>query len=482
MATHSAKKFRCLSLQGRLRLFFLLGMAGSALLVVLVVALVSDVYRRDLLAQKTTLFADELSAHMIIDGNGKFAGFDPKAIEPWILSSLATEILVRVADESGAVVYTNGDSSLLGPGAVNDPLEARSLDILHDGVAMHLATRLTVHAGRQWVVQVAASDRLIGLLRETFGAPGMRRGVLAMSGVFLVVFLISFQWLLRRSLSPLHAASEAAQRISPAALGERLDADAQPAEIQPLVQAFNQALDRLQQGFEAQQRFLASAAHELKTPLALVRAQVEVGYRDKGRQRVLADIDGMARQVQQLLLLAETSEPLNYHMSQIDPRPILEEVSDVMARVGERREVDVQLQVDPDLQMWTADRGALFTLVKNLLENAIQHSSSGHVVLLRVSADRFSVEDEGPGVPADHMPHIFERFWRGPGRRDEGAGLGLSICAAIADAHGWRIVPEPLPRGLRMLVLTNCASPAGLATTPSDGLPSSKHPSRLVPG
>ncbi len=443
---------RCLSLQSRLRLFFLLGMAGSALLVVVVVALAGDLYRRDLLAQKTALFADALSSHMSFDSDGQFTGFDSEVVEPWILSSLASEILVRVADEGGQIRYTNGEAKLLEPAATGRAPERGTVDITHNGVAMSLTTRVAAHAGRNWTVQVAASDRLIGLLRQTFGEPGMRRGVLAMSGVFLVVFLISFQWLLRRSLSPLHAASEAAQRISPTALGERLNAEAQPAEIQPLVQAFNQALDRLQQGFEAQQRFLASAAHELKTPLALVRAQVELGYRPQGRDRVLADIDGMARQVQQLLLLAETSEPLNYQKSQIDPRPVLEEVCHVMARVGERRTVDVRLQVDPALQWWTADRGALFTLAKNLLENAIQHSSSGDVVWLRAGADGFSVQDQGPGIAANDLPHIFDRFWRGPGRRDEGAGLGLSICAAIAEAHGWRIKPDLLPRGLRMNV------------------------------
>ncbi len=461
-----------LSLQARLRLFFLLGMGASALIVVLVVAVVGDLYRRDLLVKKTDLFADALATYLQFNAQGEPVGFDPQVIEPWILSSLATEIPVRILDEQGRVRYSNADARLmdaapLSPlGQATDRSGAAAGDFLHQGVAMHLTTRVVEHAGHRWTLQAAASDRLIGLMRDTFSVPGVRRGVLAMSAVFLVVFLLSFHWLLKRSLTPLHAASQAAQRISPTSLSERLDAAAQPAEIRPLVNAFNQALDRLQQGFEAQQQFLAHAAHELKTPLALVRAQVELGHRPEARARVLADIDRMARQVQQLLLLAETSEPLNYQRSAIDPQPILEEVCDVMSRVADRRSVILQLQVDPSLHTWLADRGALYTLIKNLLENAIQHSAPGDQVTLRATPDGFGIQDQGPGVTPEDLPHLFERFWRGPGRRDEGAGLGLSICAAIAEAHGWRIEARPLPRGLWVGVMM-AAPPAPTATAPA---------------
>lgn len=435
---------------GRLRLFFMLGMVLSALIVVLVVSLLGDVYGRDVLTQKTEYFAEVLTRRLNYDGAGRAVGFDERSIEPWILQSLAAEIQVRIVDEHGGVTYSNGGQQVLGPGRPGAAPAPGSQSIVHDGVQMQLATRSSEHEGRHWAVQVAASERFVDFLRRSFSAPGMRRGVLAMSAVFLVVFLVSFQWLLRRSLAPLHAASQAAQRITPRALDERLDAEAQPAEIRPLVQAFNQALDRLQQGFEAQQRFLASAAHELKTPLALIRAQVELDRDAAGRGPLLDDIDRMARQVQQLLLLAETSEPLNYQIGPIDPRPLLEEVCDVMSRVADRRAVTVQLRIEPGLRAWNADRGALFTLLKNLLENAIQHGAAGDVVCLAAHAHGLCVTDQGPGIAATDLPRIFERFWRGPGRRDEGAGLGLSICAAIAEAHGWRLEAQPLARGLCM--------------------------------
>jgi signal transduction histidine kinase len=92
---------------------------------------------------------------------------------------------------------------------------------------------------------------------------------------------------------------------------------------------------------------------------------------------------------------------------------------------------------EPGSPMPRADRGALFTLLKNLLENAIQHSHAGGVVQLRAESNCISVRDEGSGVPPEDLPKLFTRFWRGADRRDLGAGLGLSICREIASVHGW---------------------------------------------
>jgi signal transduction histidine kinase len=92
----------------------------------------------------------------------------------------------------------------------------------------------------------------------------------------------------------------------------------------------------------------------------------------------------------------------------------------------------------------------LFTLLKNLLENAIQHSPPGGIVTLSVSAERLSVLDQGPGIPAEHLPLIFDRFWRGATRREEGAGLGLAICREIALAHGWHLEARNHERGLEV--------------------------------
>jgi len=128
------------------------------------------------------------------------------------------------------------------------------------------------------------------------------------------------------------------------------------------------------------------------------------------------------------------------------------EVCDYMDRVAQQNGVRIAQQVDATASGWQADRGALFTLLKNLLENAIQHSPQGGVVTVTADAGGFSVADQGPGVPAADLPRLFDRFWRGAARRDEGAGLGLSICQEIAHAHGWHMQAQPGSAGLRMHV------------------------------
>jgi signal transduction histidine kinase len=218
------------------------------------------------------------------------------------------------------------------------------------------------------------------------------------------------------------------------------------------VESFNLVLDRLQRGFRTQQEFLASAAHELKTPLALIRAQVELGRLGQGRHGVLADVDRMARQVQQLLILAEASEPQNYRIQPVAPASALQEALDYMAPVAEQQQVTLRLVVDADALEWRADRGALFTLVKNLLENAIQHSPEGAAVSVHAAASGFTVADQGPGVAEEHLARIFERFWRGKERREDGAGLGLSICQEIATAHAWHLAARRGARGLEVSV------------------------------
>src|SRR5262249_9742580 len=149
--------------------------------------------------------------------------------------------------------------------------------------------------------------------------------------------------------------------------------------------------------------FLADAAHELKTPLALIRAQIDVdGATD--RQALLQDIDRMARQVNQLLHLAEASETQNYVFEAVGLPELAEDVADYLRRLAERHRVYVEVHCAAAATPVKADRGALFMLLKNLVENAIQHSPVGGAVLVSIAADHLSVCDEGPGIAAEELP------------------------------------------------------------------------------
>jgi signal transduction histidine kinase len=255
---------------------------------------------------------------------------------------------------------------------------------------------------------------------------------------------------LRYTLKPLREVSESAAAISPRSMHARLQTQAVPAEIVPLVDSFTRVLERLERGYRVQQEFLGNAAHELKTPLALIRAQIEVGGEGtQHRDALLADVAYMTRQVQQLLLLAEASETHNYQFGTVRVQEMADEAAAYLQRMAEAADVRLVVSADADGVAWRADRGALFTLLKNLLENAIQHAPAQTEVRVEVLRDGLTVRDWGPGVDGAQLPLLFERFRRGAHRRDHGAGLGLAICQEIAQAHGWYLSAERAEPGLR---------------------------------
>lgn len=473
------------SLRGRLLGVFVLGLAASATLVALVFLLAREPFHRHLMVDRAQYYAHEIAEHIRFDAQGQPVGFDDQLAEPWLFNGLGREVVLRVLQPDGRVALTlDGDpapSALAPEGEGFDPAR-RSFTTRRDGVEMHVGTVPLERGGRTWLMQFAFTDRLWLRMQRSFGGPAVQDALLALCAVFLIVFCVTTHFTLRHALRPLRQASGAARRISPRSLDHRLDEALQPQEIRPLVQAFNQALDRLERGFRTQQEFLASAAHELKTPLALIRAQVELGPAGPSRGQLLEDVDRVARQVQQLLLLAEASEPQNYRIERIDPRPALQEVFDFMERVAERRQVHLGIRVDPALKTWEADRGGLFTLLKNLLENAIQHSPTGGAVWLTAGLTGFSVADQGKGVAPEHLPRIFDRFWRGADRRDDGAGLGLSICTEIATAHGWTLSAAPGAVGLVVrceFAATAVPAAADPEPTTTPALPNARAPRPL---
>ena len=203
-----------------------------------------------------------------------------------------------------------------------------------------------------------------------------------------------------------------------------------------------------------QQEFLATAAHELKTPLALIRAQLELMPENEERDWLLSDVKYMSRQVQQLLLLTEVSEEQNYKFCTVEMSQIAVEALSYLQRMADAAAVKLILNDQSDGAEWQADKGALFTLLKNLLENAIQHAPAGTEVILTLSADSLTVRDFGPGVAEDELSQLFNRFWRGEHRRDIGAGLGLAICQEIAVTHHWTLSACKAEPGLSFTLST----------------------------
>lgn len=313
------------------------------------------------------------------------------------------------------------------------------------------------HAGRQYFSRIARSDRLVSTLKNHATRLYLRAGV-AVGVLALLTFAVVIYVTVRCMVRPLRQVSQAAAQVGPRRLGTRLRSDQLPSEVEPLINAFNAALERLEQGYRVQQEFLAAAAHELKTPLALLQAEIELSGAPN-TQVLLRDTAQMARQVHQLLHLAEVSEGHNYAFAPVQLVTVVDDATDYLRRLADQRAVQLVVEdTDAASSQVDADASAVFVLVKNLLENAIHHAPPGSSVRVRVRGDGFSVCDAGPGVPPAQRPMLFKRFWRGT-KEGDGAGLGLAICLEICHSHGWTIGldGEAAGAGARFVV---CTTPA----------------------
>ncbi|MBU2391583.1 MAG: HAMP domain-containing histidine kinase [Alphaproteobacteria bacterium] len=385
---------------------------------------------------------------LLFDSSGKPVGLDVTDFDvEWIFESLKRETAYRVLDEAGSVVLSSPGSEVIWPdsAAAGQPVPG-SFEFQQRGVTMHGATEAVVHEGQTWYMQFTASTRFLQLVYQAFSLPFTGMGITLFSLVLLFVFGASVYVTLRYTFKPLRDVSNSAAEISPRSLHARLQTDAIPSEIAPLVVSFNNVLERLEHGYRVQQEFLATAAHELKTPLALIRAQIELMDDGRERKSLLNDVEHMTRQVHQLLHLAEASEIQSYRFAAVNVREVADEAVNYLQRMADTAEVRLVISGDSE-PYWLADRGALFTLLKNLLENAIQHAPRGSDVHVEVGSS-VTLRDWGPGVEEEQLAHLFTRFWRGAHRRDHGAGLGLSICQEITTAHGWTLSVQRMQPGL----------------------------------
>lgn len=372
------------------------------------------------------------------------------AREHAIYSALPNDMIYRVLDAKGHVLLASDTStSPLTP--INDSFQSgpsrQQAD--HNGILLDVATVPFSHNGSTYYIQATQSRRMreISNSRET---ELMMRISLSAALIAMILFSAVVLLTLRYVLRPLRDVSSAAERIEPQNLTARLNADDLPSELHGLITAFNAALARIEHGYRVQQNFLATVAHELKTPLSLIRSEIELnGTTD--RKALLNDVDYMARQIQQLLHLAEVSEAQNYLLEPTNPAGIAQETADFLGRISEQRKVSVAIVAPSHPVLVPADPGALYILIKNLLENAIRHSRPGGHIVIGVTANGFSIRDYGTGLALEDLQHIFKRFWRGA-ESHEGAGLGLSICQEIARAHGWSITAQNAHPGMAFSV------------------------------
>ena len=278
--------------------------------------------------------------------------------------------------------------------------------------------------------------------------------ILAIIWLVSVLFTGNAAWLtLGQTLKPLEAITRTAEQINRADdLSRRLPYHGpEDDEIGSLVRTFNQTLERLEALFTSQQRLLADVSHELRTPLTVIKGNVDLMRRMKSLdEESLMSIDQEAgrltRLVGGLLLLAQAeSGKLALSMKQVELDLLLTEVFQEMSILAGNR-VRVHLN-EIDQVYVTGDRDRLKQVFINLVANAIQYTPQGGEVFLSLERigeqARIICRDTGPGIPAEDLPHIFERFYRAEKSRTRGRttgfGLGLSIANWIVERHGGRI-------------------------------------------
>lgn len=227
-----------------------------------------------------------------------------------------------------------------------------------------------------------------------------------------------------------------------------IDETGAPAEVQPLVRAMNDLLSRLSAALAAQQRFIADAAHQLRTPVAALKMQAELATRQVRDGEAAATLqhlhtaaDHAARLVGQLLTLAR-AEPGSHRSVMRQPVALMSLARDITREWVPRaltRSIDLGFDDTSAAATISADSFLIHEMLNNLIDNAIQYTPAGSRVTVRVRQQgnkaMLEVEDDGPGIPPDEREKVFERFYRIPGGAPEGCGLGLAIVREIVQGH-----------------------------------------------
>ena len=264
--------------------------------------------------------------------------------------------------------------------------------------------------------------------------------LLLLLGIDILIF--------RRALKPVSEASTTAAAIGPKRTDLRLPEQTMPTEIVPLVRAVNHALDRLETGFRAQREFTADMAHELRTPLAIVRARVDSLEPGPARDALRADLVNMTRTVNQALDIAELEGFIVETDAKADLYEVCADAVSFMAPLAVELSKTIALGGDPG-PIWVRGHAeALFRAVRNLVENAIRHTPAGVSIEVEVLAEGIvRVLDDGPGVPDADRESIFRRFWRRDRAKGTSRGLGLAIVARVAEAHDGSVTVASRPGG-----------------------------------
>jgi two-component system OmpR family sensor kinase len=382
-------------------------------------------------------------------------------------------------DASLAFYNTNGEYSLVAEDTAvgKPPLYAQSelVALLQQSNPTPFYETITNENGdEQLVVLVPLRDRgnrLVGVAELSTLTNPLRQVLLHQLLTFLslaagavVVGLLTYLPVLRRTLVPLSNMVDTVEKIDAGRLDERFPVDQGQLEIDRLAASFNGMLKRLESSFEAEKegkermrRFIADASHELRTPLTSIHGFIEILMRGAANnpeqlQKALASMHGessrMNKLVNDLLTLAKIDRGPDLHLEDVQLEQLVLSMEPHLRMLAGKRTVTIVL--DDDVPKVLIDPDQMKQVLLNLFLNAVQHTDaeSGAIeVSVKRSPDAvtFAIRDNGPGIPAEHQPKLFDRFYRvdtSRARKLGGSGLGLAITKSIVDSHGAEIEVE----------------------------------------
>ncbi|MCR8846140.1 HAMP domain-containing histidine kinase [Paenibacillus sp. SC116] len=384
---------------------------------------------------------------------------------------------LRTPDVQFALVYTDGyvKDLFVDPYKKGTPRmpEAIYTEVLESGIC-DFKYKITEdeHGGEHLVVlqPIKTDNKVTGIVQVSSPIGSLTNVLipqlitfLGASLLALLIGLFMYLSVLRRTLNPLSHMERTVEHINSGNLAQRLPVDQGQLEIDRVSIAFNGMLERLEQSFKSEQeakeqmrRFVADASHELRTPLTSIRGFLEVLMRGaasnperlgKALKSMHGEAERLHRLVEDLLSQAKLDrEPIIQLQSGPIDRVIFDMEHQLLLLAGDRK---VRLDIEKDVQVWF-DRDMIKQVILNLFHNAVQHTNAKEGVILltlRHIEDRveIDVKDNGVGIAPEHVPHVFERFYRIDSSRTRkwgGAGLGLSITKSIVDKHNGSLQVE----------------------------------------
>ncbi|MEO8278331.1 MAG: sensor histidine kinase N-terminal domain-containing protein [Ideonella sp.] len=397
--------------------------------------------------------AREVAQHVKVDAAGPRLDISPAA-ERILLTDEDDQRAYRVSSEAGAVI---GGQALIAnpPRLLRKGTEPIFYGDVQRGTPVRVAAawmplEATGAGSAMVLVQVAETmnkrNRLAWEILANVVLPQLLLIVMATAAVYVGI---------SRGLLPLKQLQRAVSDRSHRDLTP-VELEKVPGEVRPLVEEVNELMQRLGKTLDFQSRFIADAAHQLKTPVAGLKAQIELALREDDLPRIrhslaqlYVGVDRLSRLVQQLLSLArnEPGATEAVRLQAVDLDAFALDISMEWVPVAIRKDVDLGFEGAGRPVLIDAEPGRLRELVNNLLDNAVRYSKEGGRVTVAVGSaedgrGRLAISDDGPAIPIEERGRIFERFHRLLGAHTDGSGLGLAIVSEIATLHGASITLE----------------------------------------